>query len=238
MWIAAHPDDEVVIAPLLAKWCLDDRARCAILLLTRGEAGACLRPDGCAPDLISVRSSEAGAASQYFGATSILLTLPDGGGSVAPHWGELAADEPSVVTAVAGYIQAFQPAAILTFDPRHGTTCHPDHMETARVVLEAVKQLQYSPALYLLETRVTISPGSFGVQFSSAMGQAKRFDANVVLASTGQSAWNAALDDMRRHASQFDGNWITAVEDVPVKDRAVFFAPATAALAQPISPCH
>ena len=86
MWIAAHPDDEVLVAPLLARWCGDGRARCSLLTATRGEAGACLRPDGCLPDLASVRSAEAGSSSRYFGANAILLSLPDGGGAVPPPW--------------------------------------------------------------------------------------------------------------------------------------------------------
>ncbi len=187
MWIGAHPDDEVVAAPLLAKWCRDAGARCAFLLLTRGEAGPCLRADGCLPDVASVRSAEAAAAAQYFGATSILLTLPDGGGSAAPNW------EPreDVVAALANYIAAFRPAAILTFDPRHGTTCHPDHRATGDLVLEAVTRLPYVPAVYLLETRTNIT------SFRSAFPSAERFDANPILQSTGEPAWNAAIDVMR-----------------------------------------
>ena len=49
MWIAAHPDDEVLVAPLLARWCGDGHARCSLLVATRGEAGACRLPGGCRP---------------------------------------------------------------------------------------------------------------------------------------------------------------------------------------------
>src|ERR1700756_5220565 len=74
MWIAAHPDDEALAAPLLGKWCREEHARCAFLILTRGEGGDCLRADGCHPDIASVRSAEEASASQYFGASLVLLT--------------------------------------------------------------------------------------------------------------------------------------------------------------------
>ncbi|HEX7616170.1 MAG TPA: PIG-L family deacetylase, partial [Thermoanaerobaculia bacterium] len=73
MWIAAHPDDEVLVAPLLAHWCGSGRAHCSLLTATRGGTGTCLLPDGCRPDLATVRSGEAGGSSQFFGADAILL---------------------------------------------------------------------------------------------------------------------------------------------------------------------
>jgi LmbE family N-acetylglucosaminyl deacetylase len=80
LWIAAHPDDEAVAAPLLSFWCKEEGARCTFLVFTRGDQGVCLESDGCSPDVATVRSAEEAAASQYFGAELILLTLPDGGG--------------------------------------------------------------------------------------------------------------------------------------------------------------
>ncbi|MEO8034255.1 MAG: PIG-L family deacetylase, partial [Acidobacteriota bacterium] len=105
LWVAAHPDDEAVAAPLLAEWCREQHARCTFLILTRGQAGACLRAEGCLPDIATVRSAEAGAAAQYFDADLILLSLSDGGGSSAPAWasGPLRLD---VVSTVGAYIRA------------------------------------------------------------------------------------------------------------------------------------
>jgi len=237
MWIAAHPDDEALVAPLLARWCGDGRARCSLLTATRGEAGPCLRPDGCLPDLASVRSAEAGAASQYFGANAILLSLPDGGGSVPPPWDIDAGGSPGLVVTIAGFIRAEAPELVLTFDPRHGTTCHPDHRAIAAVVLEAVKLLSTPPAVYLLETRLEVDAQPFALRFRSAAPAAIRFDANEPLAATAGAAWNAIAADMERHPSQFDAAWLAAVSSVPTADRAVYIAPAATILKQPASTC-
>ena len=223
LWIAAHPDDEAVAAPLLAKWCLEDGVRCGFLVLTRGESGPCLLPAGCFPDVASVRSAEAGSASQLFRADSILLTYPDGGGVAAPAWSETAGET------IANYIEAFRPELILTFDPRHGTTCHPDHRETGRLVLEAVESLSYEPKLYFLETRVVIATDPLAISFLPAIASAERFDAT--------RTWRSIIDDMQRHPSQFDAQWINAVENVPPRDRAVFIAPAERVLQQDVASC-
>ena len=107
LWIGAHPDDESLIAPLLAKWCREGGARCGIVVLTRGESGPCLRAGGCLPDLATVRAAEAGAASEYFHADSIILRLPDGGGSLPPVWNSTVGDGPGIITRVAAEIEAF-----------------------------------------------------------------------------------------------------------------------------------
>lgn len=221
LWIAAHPDDEIVAAPLLGKWCRDEQVRCGMLIVTRGEQGGCALPNGCVPDVPTVRASEAGAASQLFNAELILLTLPDGGGAAPPRW---SSDE-----SIAAYIEAFHPELILTFDPRHGTTCHPDHREVGRIVVDALPRLSYAARLWLLETRVNITANPLAISFASATPLADRFDA--------RPWWNAIADDMRRHPSQFAPEWIDAIERVPEEQRAVFTAPADDVLGVPVQPC-
>jgi LmbE family N-acetylglucosaminyl deacetylase len=224
LWIGAHPDDEAVVAPLLAMWCREEHVRCAFLVLTRGEAGACLRADGCLPDIGTVRSSEAGAASEYFHADSILLTLLDGGGVEAPRW------PADIAETVAGYIAAVRPELVLTFDPRHGTTCHPDHREAARIVLDAVQRLSAPPSVYLLESVVLFSTEPFAIHFTSATPAAMRFDANA-------PEWDAIVEDMKRHSSQFDESFLTAIRNVPPSERSVFIAPAQSVLGLPVDGC-
>ncbi|HXH39154.1 MAG TPA: PIG-L family deacetylase, partial [Thermoanaerobaculia bacterium] len=215
----------------------EERVRCTFLILTRGEGGTCLRSDGCHPDVASVRSAEAGSASQYFGAGLILLTYPNTAGVDKPDWRTSSGDGPDVVTAVAHYIEAFRPTLVLTFDPRHGTTCHPDHLETGAIVIDAVKLLSYEPELYLLETRVTFAFDPLVIRFAPAVSGLQRFDANEILISTQTSAWSEILRDMERHSSQFDESWLAAIQNVPLSDRAVYVAPAKETLGQLVPGC-
>ncbi|HET7436498.1 MAG TPA: PIG-L family deacetylase [Thermoanaerobaculia bacterium] len=238
MWIAAHPDDEAVVAPLLAKWCIDDHARCSFLVLTRGEAGDCLLPNGCHPDLATVRSAEAAAATQYFHADSILLTLPNESAFGLPDWRESSSGRPDVVAQVAALIEAVHPALILTFDPRHGTTCHAEHMETGAIALEAVERLSFTPDVYLLETRLSFTSEPFGIGFDRADVAAQRFDANQMLPFTGRAAWEEVTSDMDRHPSQFNAEWIAAVAATPASDRAVYIERASVALGRAVFACQ
>jgi LmbE family N-acetylglucosaminyl deacetylase len=225
MWIGAHPDDESIIAPLLALYCREQRASCTMLILTRGERGPCLLAGGCHEDLASVRSDEAAAAAQYFNANLILLTLPDGGGVTPPPW----ANAESAIGTVAGEIAATNPDAIFTFDPRHGTTCHPDHRATASLVLDAVARLAHPPQVYFLETRLHIDASPFGMRFARATSS------NAVLRFDASARWSAIIDDMKRHPSQFDDAWLNAVEQIPIAYRAVYIAPAPAILGETIA---
>lgn len=236
LWIAAHPDDEAVVAPLLAKWCLDESARCGLLVLTRGEAGGCVLENGCRPDVASTRSAEAGAASELFRAELILLRYPDGGGLLPPVWSPVPGDQASPAARIAAHLEAFGPELVLTFDPRHGTTCHPDHRETGRLVLEAVQLLEIRPRVYLLETYVTFAAGDGSPQFTAALPEALRFDATRLLRS-GDEAWAAVAWDMERHPSQFTAPFREAVRNVPRDQRAVFLAPAETAMEQAVAAC-
>lgn len=237
MWVGAHPDDEAIAAPLLARWCRDGRAHCSFLIATRGEKGPCLLPAGCLPDLATVRSAEAAAGAELFGADLILLSQPDGGGAEAPPWAPGTPRGADLAATLAAFIRAEAPEIVLTFDPRHGTTCHPDHRAVADLALEAVALLSTPPAVYLLETRVEIDTELVAFRFSPAAPGTIRFDANTPLASTAGPAWSSIESDMERHPSQFDAAWRAAVARVPESDRAVFLAPAAEILRKTVSAC-
>ena len=57
LWVGAHPDDEVLLAPVLAKLCLLERLDCHLLVLTRGEAGICLLPGGCRNHIVGAAAA-------------------------------------------------------------------------------------------------------------------------------------------------------------------------------------
>src|SRR5437764_2760441 len=78
LWVAAHPDDEVLVAPVLSRLCVDEGLRCSFLVLTRGEHGECLLPGGCKPDLATVRTAEMVRAAKLYRAQLTLWSLEDG----------------------------------------------------------------------------------------------------------------------------------------------------------------
>ncbi|HVT02302.1 MAG TPA: PIG-L family deacetylase, partial [Thermoanaerobaculia bacterium] len=239
LWVGAHPDDEVLAAPLLASLCLEQKVHCSFLVLTRGEAGLCAAPEGCNGDLATIRSGEEAAAAEWFRADLFLLRYPDGGASADGSfeaWEALAGGRDALISSIAGFIGASGADLVVTFDPRHGSTCHSDHRATGALVIEAMKLVHPAPELYLLETRVTIGTQPLEIRFTPAADPAEgvsRLDGNVGLPGIGRTRWEAMIEDMQLHRSQFGADWIAAVRNTPVPEQALFLSRAAVALQSP-----
>ena len=248
LWVGAHPDDEVLLAPLLGELCGEGRHRCALVVATRGENGACRLPGGCHPDLAAVRTAEMRAAARLFRRARVLQgSLPDVFGpdpaAVRQAWADAAGGEDQLLDRLAGAIDDVAPQTIITFDPRHGTTCHDAHRAIGRLVLRAVERLrQPAPEVFLLESRVRIAPGGTSIRFSAAAPgdpALLRFDGNTHLRPGPGTAWEFLLDDARRQPSQFDATFLSSLLAVPPTHRQVYLLPAAALTTDPIpiDPC-
>lgn len=129
--VTAHPDDEILMAPFLAAHCVDLRASCAILVLTRGEAGGDAE----------VRTGEMARAAALLNLRLMQWSLPD----VSEPW----PDREALVRLIGDVIASERPELILTFDPAHGSTGHPAHRETGALVRDTG-----APNVWFLETLV------------------------------------------------------------------------------------
>ncbi|HEV7507517.1 MAG TPA: PIG-L family deacetylase [Thermoanaerobaculia bacterium] len=239
LWVGAHPDDESLVAPLLGRLCIDEGLRCSFLVLTHGEQGPCLLPHGCKPDLATVRTSEMIRAAKLFGAQLVLWNFPDGGGAPdgsAPSWDATAGGHAALISSLSSFIAATGADLVLTFDPRHGSTCHADHRATGNLVVESLSQIQRSPVLYFLETRLIRNDSPFSLRFAAAAPAAAgvfAFDANANLLSTGLPAWQTLVQDLLAHPSQFDAPVLRAIRSTIPQERAVFLGHAALLLASP-----
>jgi len=231
LWVAAHPDDEVLAAPLLSRLCLDEGLHCSFLVLTRGEHGDCLLPGGCRPDLATVRTAEMTRAAKLYHAQLTLWNLADGAGEAdgsAPAWDAAAGGHAALVSSLASFIASSGADLVLTFDPRHGATCHADHRAAGNLVVESLAQVPRSPALYFLETRVDVNPSPFTIRFSPAAPAAAG-----VFAFDATSTWQTVLQDAQAHPSQFDARWLRALRSTPPSQQAVYLGHAALLLASP-----
>jgi LmbE family N-acetylglucosaminyl deacetylase len=230
LWIAAHPDDEVLAAPLLSRLCLEEGLRCSFLVFTRGEKGDCFLPGGCRPDLGTVRAAEMARAAQLFHAGLTLWSLPDSGAAPdgsAGSWDVAAGSHAALLASLRGVITQAHADLVLTFDPRHGTSCHPDHRAVGGLVHEAISTMRRPPGTtYLLETRLVEQGSPVAVHFLPAASAAAG-----VFAFDGNPEWKTVNADVQTHASQFDARLRRAVSRVPPAERAVFLGPADLLLA-------
>jgi LmbE family N-acetylglucosaminyl deacetylase len=244
LWVGAHPDDEVLAAPLLARLCSEERLKCTFLVMTRGERGRCLLAGGCGADLGEVREAELAKAAKLYKAQVFQWSLPDGGADpdgTAPAWDAAAHGHQVLLESVRRIVSLSQADLVLTFDPRHGSTCHADHRAAAKLVLDALAEAEAKPPVYLLETRLVLvaSPLKVGLKPAApASAGVFAFDAATLLPGSNQTAWQVFLHNAQAHASQFDGRWMRALRRVPTAQRAVWLGLAEPLLAADVPGCE
>ena len=203
LWFGAHPDDETLIAPLLGHACAESPADCTLLVMTVGENGG----SG------TVRAQEMQSAATLLHANLIQWTEPDLTQSVADVW-----PRAMLVRDIADVIASVQPTAIVTFDPNHGSSCHPAHRFTASMVVDAAGAVP----VYFVETFYTVENGSF--VFRNAVTQSR-----ALITVNAESTWHFLVADVRTHASQFTPAQADALESLPVEQKRVYLMPASAA---------
>jgi LmbE family N-acetylglucosaminyl deacetylase len=130
--IFAHPDDERVVGPLLARLAREGRET-HLVIATDGSQGVtdfARIPAGAA--LAAARVKEATCAANRLGVKQLhIIGLPDGGLASFDVLGKLR-------SRLVAIIDSLKPAAILTFGPEGGTG-HPDHRLVGDVVTQIIQ---------------------------------------------------------------------------------------------------
>ena len=201
LWIGAHPDDEAHIAPLLGLECVEGSATCSMIVMTIGENGWCGLAAGCLPSLGSVRTVEMQTAAAALHVTLHQFDLPDVSDDVAGTW---ARARPALVDEVNAIIDREQPTVIITFDPTHGSTCHPAHRAVGALVVELMSHRTASIPLLLVETAAHFDDS--GIHLVPAI------EGNVphpLFAIPDAAKWRSL--DMQLHASQFTPSQIASI---------------------------
>jgi len=215
LWVGAHPDDEALVAPILGQRC-GRGSDCSMLVMTEGENGLCDRVPSCAA-LPSVRAAEMRAAAARLRSSLTQWTLPDAFAGVAAEWDTRSGGHDALVANVAGVIRAFAPTVILTFDPVHGSSCHPAHRATGQLVTEAAAPLGV-PVFYV-ETAYATNDEGF-VFFAAIEPNADEIDLSAA------ATWKWLLFDIKTHHSQFSANDVRALTRVPFEQKRIRLLPA------------
>ena len=209
LWIGAHPDDESLVAPLLGHSCVDGRDACSMVVMTRGENGG--DP--------AMRTTEMQRAADLFRSHLDLWDFADVMADVDAAWSAQAGGHDALVERLEAAIIQENPTVIYTFDPNHGSSCHPAHRETGALVIEALARIgPAAPRVMFVETTVAYLPDGF--VFGSATPDAIAIDA--------RARWHFIVDDVAIHASQFTSAQLDALRNIPDTERTVFLATAPA----------
>ncbi len=140
MWVGAHPDDEALASPLLARACIGLSRPCLLFVMNRGDGGECLVKPGCYPTLGAMRGRELQRVADAYGAELVHnrywnAPLPwesfPPRAAIAARW--ISEGDPTLKVAAA--IRRFRPTVLLTFEPNRGFTGHPEHQLASRFAL-------------------------------------------------------------------------------------------------------
>lgn len=144
MWIAPHPDDECFPGSILARSSIFYGNPLYMLVFTHGDGGECCIPEGCHPDVKTVRGLEMASVAKmykaelqheyYFNAPLPVKSFPKRE-EIFIKWMEQG--DPILVAAKA--IRRFRPDLLLTFEPTFGATGHPEHQLASRVATAGIR---------------------------------------------------------------------------------------------------
>jgi LmbE family N-acetylglucosaminyl deacetylase len=131
--VFAHPDDETMAGPVLARYAREKDVSVRLVIATNGERGVMPFANIPAGDQLSaVRIKEATCAAAALGAQPpVLMAFPDGGLNQSQKLAEFA-------TALEQVIREASPQAIVTWGPEGGYG-HPDHRLISAVVTQIVQ---------------------------------------------------------------------------------------------------
>lgn len=216
VFVGAHPDDEVLAAPLLHLLCVHRHVSCTFVSATAGERGPCYLPEGCIPDIAAVRRSEFSAAAALYGADPVLLELRDGCGTtpweVLACWYSQFETEAMLREYIAAEIRTHVPTLLIALDPERGGTCHPDRRAIGMLVDELARARGW-PVIYV-RTRVTVADG-FLAFFPPA-----RSDVRVLNAAP---VWTFVVRHAATYPSQFHASMRSLLEHMPLEQRFLYY---------------
>jgi len=217
LWIGAHPDDELFVAPWLARLRTTAGAKLGFLVATRGEQGDCRLPQPRNRDVGSVREAEMRAAAELFGAELEFLGWRDGVASeprdVLHAWAKDAGGKKQLRDQLRAAIDRFSPDWIVTFDRRHGCSWHADH----RAIGILVQSLALPLPVTLAQSRITFSEP---LRIEPGVPNAEALNVS--------ETWDFLLRDLASHPSQFSAETIELFRNLPAGQRVIWLTHITA----------
>jgi LmbE family N-acetylglucosaminyl deacetylase len=225
--IVAHQDDEIVFAPFLGRYC--ESKTCKIVSTTNDP----------------VRAGEWPVSMSKFPAQSDLGEFvwndPNEHPSVVlQRWENQAASVGliNLNNVIAREIDRFRPDVILTFDPRHGTTCHSEHRATGEAVRRGVAA--YTGAnfpdktkLFFLTTRRVDDTADSGAPYMGLAPIAPMDKTSVVysaedfISAAKGTGWQFVRTLLKVYPSQFPSTFADSVLNTPQLERTTAFQRVT-----------
>jgi LmbE family N-acetylglucosaminyl deacetylase len=207
MWVGAHPDDETLASPILARACIALKRPCYFFVFNHGDGGLCPLKLGCHPTLAAVRGREEKKVAEAYGAELehhyfFNAPLPEESFPPRPSIAKLWRKKRDPGALVAAAIRKFRPTIILTFDPDRGFTGHPEHQLASRFAMEGMRRAAEHhrvPNMFHVLNRYWIT------RIAGAADPAEPteyFDTHVACGPPGKTCLDVALEITKLHRTQ------------------------------------
>lgn len=219
MLVTAHPDDEAIAGPLLAR--AAETAKVIVVCFTKGEGGNNRTGPELDAALGEIRAKELAAAASVLGVEHRILGFWNGlpGGMRNPEnaretpeqaiarWQRSGRDPKGELIKV---IRQWRPDILITLDPEHGTTGHKEHRAVGMLATAAFTEAG-DPTKFPEQLKDGLSvwqPQRLYYVANRSQGQApprvdELIDGNERSPKRGQTYVEIALEAVARHASQF-----------------------------------
>ena len=219
--VFAHPDDETLVAPALARYAREG-VRVFLVVATDGRRGANAHAKIPAGDsLAKVRANEARCSARALGLEPpILLGFPDAGLSDFAPWPGKRLD--TLATRIDSVLRALHPSVVVTWGPEGGYG-HADHRLTGNVVTQVFQSGALPPMTPLFyagfpEARTSTAPPWYGQKIHPVSGALLTATATFNSADREAAAksvachWSqATLEEQTRNMQALDHLWQGAV---------------------------
>ncbi|MBI3230802.1 MAG: PIG-L family deacetylase, partial [Burkholderiales bacterium] len=224
LMLTAHEDDEIWFSPVVGKYCGAAGKTCRVVATTSNRT---YHPD----------ANEFVNAMAFLPAVSDIGTFYSGPGSDSPQtvlnqWSTQAAQWGLVDlnNVVRMEIDKFAPDVILTFDPRHGTSCHPEHRAVGQAVIAGVKAYSgtnFNKAnLFLLESRrLDIDNYSASIAAVPKDRHSVAYDMMNYMPAKGMTGFDFFINMMEKYPTQFNADAIQRVLKADKSDMVVSLLP-------------
>lgn len=206
----AHPDDETLVAPMLARYAREG-SEVTIVYATKGGLSAPETDLEPGEAIAELRSGEARCASQALGLEApVLLDYGDGTlGARTPRPGRTTK---ALAAEIGSMIAERSPDIVLTWGPDGGYG-HPDHRMVSAIVTEVVQAMPASGAPVLLYPGIRTGTVPDIVKASSPWAEMDPSLLPIHIAYTPEDL-AATRKAFQCHESQFDATTRAAVPDL------------------------
>ena len=148
LFVGSHPDDEWGVAPMFAEACLHNGARCHFIVAADARSLGCKLSIGMddRDRCTRLRREEMRASAAhfraevtFFGWEDLFYAFDRGGVErTLAEWSRAAGGQASLVEQLRAEILRVGPDVIFSLDPRHGTTCHPNHRALSLLLIDVL----------------------------------------------------------------------------------------------------